>query len=404
MPILKFVMSDTLVSDKSGCCKRVARVLFSHIGLLVLVALYAVLGAYLFIAVEEGHEEKLRQNKKRVSLDLIDAKNYIVNLLVYNRDKNITKTKYIDMVMEKLDLFHDFVVDKASDPDINYDGDENSWDTAWTFPKSLLFTVTTMGSIGYGHIAPKTTAGRQITILYSVVGIPLLLVFLANIGDFLAKSFKYIYSRCCCRWCRVRRKLSELRKGNKLPKRAVNKETVGREKFMPSTKMNVPITVNMCVIAAYLMMGGALFSWWENWDSITAIYFSFITLTTIGFGDYVPGKSFLALHGSASATLKMLVTVFYCLFGMALVSMCISLMQEQLVQKTRWLLTEIGIMEEDIDPMQKYKYKKSQKGTVLETHKDRDGNKRLRLLSVDEGESSAFRPPVSIDIKDENER
>ncbi|MPC17699.1 TWiK family of potassium channels protein 7 [Portunus trituberculatus] len=267
----KFVMSDTLVSDKSGCCKRVARVLFSHIGLLVLVALYAVLGAYLFIAVEEGHEEKLRQNKKRVSLDLIDAKNYIVNLLVYNRDKNITKTKYIDMVMEKLDLFHDFVVDKASDPDINYDGDENSWDTAWTFPKSLLFTVTTMGSIGYGHIAPKTTAGRQITILYSVVGIPLLLVFLANIG-------------------------------------------------------------------------------------------------------------------------------------MALVSMCISLMQEQLVQKTRWLLTEIGIMEEDIDPMQKYKYKKSQKGTVLETHKDRDGNKRLRLLSVDEGESSAFRPPVSIDIKDENER
>lgn len=41
--------------------------------------------------------------------------------------------------------------------------------------------------------------------------------------------------------------------------------------------------------------------------------------------------------------------------GMALVSMCISLMQEQLVQKTRWLLTEVGIIEEDIDPMQKYK-------------------------------------------------
>lgn len=40
---------------------------------------------------------------------------------------------------------------------------------------------------------------------------------------------------------------------------------------------------------------------------------------------------------------------------MALVSMCISLMQEQLVQKTRWLLTEVGIIEEDIDPMQKYK-------------------------------------------------
>lgn len=71
----------------------------------------------------------------------------------------------------------------------------------------------------------------------------------------------------------------------------------------------------MCVIALYLMMGGALFSWWESWDTLSAIYFSFITLTTIGFGDYVPGRSFLDLHGSTSATLKMLVTVFYCLFG-----------------------------------------------------------------------------------------
>ncbi|XP_050690481.1 TWiK family of potassium channels protein 7-like isoform X2 [Eriocheir sinensis] len=397
-------MTDYSRGDKRGCCRRLARVLFSNIGLLVLVALYAVLGAYLFIHVEEGHENRLRETKRRVSLDLIDAKKYIVSVLQYQRGKNHTKAAYLKMVMEKLELFHSFVVEKASDPDIKYDGDVNAWDTAWTFPKSLLFTVTTMGSIGYGHIAPKTSAGRQLTILYSVVGIPLLLVFLANIGDFLANSFRYIYSRCCCRWCRVRRKLSELRKGNKLKKGDLRKETVGDEKYMPTQMVTVPIIVNLCLIAVYLMLGGALFSWWENWDALSAIYFSFITLATIGFGDYVPGRSFLDLHDGASAALKMLATVLYCIFGMALVSMCISLMQEQLVQKTRWLLTEVGIIEEDIDPMQKYKYKKSQKGTVLETHKDRDGNKRLRLLSVDEGESSAFRPPVSTTIREENNK
>lgn len=41
--------------------------------------------------------------------------------------------------------------------------------------------------------------------------------------------------------------------------------------------------------------------------------------------------------------------------GMALLSMCINLMQEQLVLKTRWCLTELGLYEEDIDPMKKYK-------------------------------------------------
>ena len=79
--------------------------------------------------------------------------------------------------------------------------------------------------------------------------------------------------------------------------------------------MTVPITVNLALIAVYLLLGGTLFSWWENWDMLSAIYFSFITLTTIGFGDYVPGKSFLNLDDGTSAALKMIVTVLYCIFG-----------------------------------------------------------------------------------------
>lgn len=63
----------------------------------------------------------------------------------------------------------------------------------------LLFT-------GYGNIAPKTEWGKFATILYAIVGMPLFLLYLSNIGDILAKSFKWTYAKCClCKGCSIKR-------------------------------------------------------------------------------------------------------------------------------------------------------------------------------------------------------
>ena len=82
--------------------------------------------------------------------------------------------------------------------------------------------------IGYGHIAPKTFWGRLVCIAYSVLGIPLMLLWLANIGDVLADIFRFIYAKiCCCGCCRRKQKTKvvQIKPMSKEPDNAWNDRT-----------------------------------------------------------------------------------------------------------------------------------------------------------------------------------
>uniref|UniRef100_A0A2P2I3U1 Potassium channel subfamily K member 18-like n=1 Tax=Hirondellea gigas TaxID=1518452 RepID=A0A2P2I3U1_9CRUS len=381
--------------DKNQTClKRFARIMLSHIGLLVIVVIYAVAGAYWFIKLESSYEALQNRIKNLKYLDVQDAKKYIVYDMWLQNSQNHTGTEFILLAGNNLKMFHDFVVDAVQNS--YYDGRNDTDIYNWSFSKSLLFTVTTMAAIGYGHIAPKTFNGQLFCIIYAVVGVPLLLLFLANIGEVLADTFRYIYSRGCCVTCRFSRRKNEASKDVK-PK-SVFKDMVGNEVYMPTSEVQVPITVNVCVVAFYLMAGGLLFKLWEGWQFHSAAYFSFITLSTIGFGDYVPGNSFnMGKDSAVVAGLKMLATIVFSLFGMALLSMCINLIQEQIMSKFKWMAKELGMNDEEEDQQAKHKYRKTEY-EVTTTPPGKDGNNYLQNLE-EKPRHKFRRRPLSTDSR-----
>ena len=111
-------------------------------------------------------------------------------------------------------------------------------------------------------------------------------------------------------------------------------------------KISVPLTITLAIIAVYIVMGAMLFGVWEGWTGLDASYFCFVTVSTIGFGDMVPGS---ATFESSSDQWKMVGAAIYMLFGMAILSMCFSLIQEEIVAKFRWVGEKLGIIEKDKD-------------------------------------------------------
>jgi hypothetical protein len=66
----------------------------------------------------------------------------------------------------------------------------------------------------------------------------------------------------------------------------------------------------------------------------------FITLSTIGFGDLVPGWNEV---GTAYGNVKFGITFFYIMLGLAVLSMSFNLLLDEMTQKVALLMHHLGV-------------------------------------------------------------
>ena len=54
----------------------------------------------------------------------------------------------------------------------------------WSLYNSIFFSFSTITTIGYGTVTPKTQVGRGACLLYSIIGIPINSIIICFIGNF----------------------------------------------------------------------------------------------------------------------------------------------------------------------------------------------------------------------------
>lgn len=235
----------------------------------------------------------------------------------------------------------------------------------WDFTGSIFFSVTVITTIGYGNYAPVTTSGRAAVAVYGFLGIMLVAAAMSMVAEALVAMAIATYTRA--RDAHIKHQ-SELREKNwKKTREGQRKASIdflegtcggvykqGKVKVAPSPFSSGDIGLRRLVrkqrkidmqheldeeqaaieearramrvkdkrqllfaalmVMAFTLLSALIIQQIEGWWFSESMYFCFVTMSTIGFGDFVP-----ATHGGK------LYTTFIIIFGLSTLNLCVNL-------------------------------------------------------------------------------
>uniref|UniRef100_A0A671LTM3 Potassium channel subfamily K member 6-like n=1 Tax=Sinocyclocheilus anshuiensis TaxID=1608454 RepID=A0A671LTM3_9TELE len=214
---------------------------FVLIGFILAYITYLLLGALVFSAIERPVEETLKSDLNSLKAELLNLSCINATALETFLEKVLQANKYGVSVLENATV-------------------RTNWDLA----SSLFFANTMVTTVGYGHTTPLSDVGKAFAIVYALIGVPFtMLVLTACVQRFMHPLTYGPISMC------------QRRAG-------LQQRTASVVHF---------IVLLVLVVLCFFVVPALVFSTIEEtWSFLDSFYFCFISLCTIGLGDFVPAE------------------------------------------------------------------------------------------------------------------
>uniref|UniRef100_A0A087XRK4 Potassium two pore domain channel subfamily K member 4 n=1 Tax=Poecilia formosa TaxID=48698 RepID=A0A087XRK4_POEFO len=233
--------------------------------LLTGVMLYLGMGALVFVTLETPKESKAHVNLLKAKQDFL------------SNNSCVTEVNFQELVKELV---------SAVEAGLDISSLSANLTSRWDMGSAFFFCGTIITTIGFGNLSPRTWLGQLFCVCYALVGIPMFGILLAGVGDHMGTV--------------LRRAVAKIEK--LFLKRKIRPTTVR----VMSAVLSILIG---CLI--FLAVPTVVFQKVERWSFLESLYFVVITLTTVGFGDFVPGG------GYEGGTIFKPLVLLWIVFGLA---------------------------------------------------------------------------------------
>uniref|UniRef100_A0A674NDE8 Potassium channel, subfamily K, member 6 n=1 Tax=Takifugu rubripes TaxID=31033 RepID=A0A674NDE8_TAKRU len=207
-------------------------------GCVVFYVIYLLFGALVFSTIERPMEEKLLQELEVLKQEFLN--------------ESCASPASLERLLVKALA--------ASRSGVSVLGNSSS-PSNWDLASSMFFANTLVTTVGYGNTTPLSATGKAFSIVYALIGVPFTMLVLTVCVQ------KLLYPLVIAPIGLLHRLGMRLR---------------------PATLVHF-LLLMLLVILGFFVAPAAIFSTLEvSWSFLDGIYFCFISLCTIGLGDFVP--------------------------------------------------------------------------------------------------------------------
>ncbi|XP_013410263.1 potassium channel subfamily K member 1 isoform X2 [Lingula anatina] len=169
----------------------------------------------------------------------------------------------------------------------------------WSFGQSFFFAGTVLTTIGYGHVAPLSDGGKAFCIFYALIGIPLTLIMFTAIVERL-----------------------------NIPVTVFLQYLLNKMQHLASPfhirLVHLFLVIGLVLLFIFLIPAAIFTALEVEWNYLDSFYYCFISMTTIGLGDYIPGEH----PDQQSRTVYKIATTIYLYLGLIFMMLMIAVLYE----------------------------------------------------------------------------